>query len=72
MKQRIKSAVIGLLILGTVIFFYGTPVLNLAISVIAILAVDELIAAAGYTKNRPLSYAALLFAGLIPFFGPCF
>ena len=72
MKQRIKSAVIGLLILGTVIFFYGTPVLNLAISVIAILAVDELIAAAGYTKNRPLSYAALLFAGLIPFFGPFF
>lgn len=72
MKQRFTSAVVGLLILGVVIFFYSTVVLNLAVSVIAVMAVDELIAAAGYTRNRPLSFAALLFAGLIPFFGTFF
>ena len=68
MKQRLLSSVVGLSILFTVFAFFDTVVLNVAVAIVIVLALDELIAAAGYQRNLKLKATALAFGGLIPFF----
>ena len=68
MKQRIISAMVGLVILFSALSMYETAVPNIAISLIAFAAVWELLNAAGCTKNKPLSTVSLIFSASIPFF----
>lgn len=68
MKQRLISACIGLLVLFTVLAFFDTIVLNIAISIISMLGVYELLAATGCWVNRKVSLLSMLFCAFIPFF----
>lgn len=68
MKVRIISSLGGLGILFAVLSFYDTIVFNIALSVIAVLAVDEMLEASGIIRNLPLSATAFVFAGIIPFY----
>ncbi len=67
MKQRVISACIGLVLLAAVLAFFETPVFNAAISVIVMLAVYEVLQAAGCAKNRALLAVSCLYSGSIPF-----
>ena len=67
MKQRVISACIGLIILAAVLAFFETPVFNAAVALIVILAVYEVLHAAGCTKNRVLLAVSCLYSGSIPF-----
>lgn len=68
MKQRILTAVIGISLLLVVLFFYQIWVFNAALAMAAVIAVFEVLQAAGLTKNRPLTAVCLLFAALVAFF----
>ncbi|WP_195276436.1 phosphatidate cytidylyltransferase [Anaerotruncus rubiinfantis] len=68
MKQRIISSAIGLVVLFLVLVLFETAVLNVAIMLIALIAVYELLAATGCWKaNRLFSAVALVFSAVIPF-----
>ncbi|MCI8624606.1 MAG: phosphatidate cytidylyltransferase [Provencibacterium sp.] len=67
MKQRVISACIGLVILAVVLAFFETPVFNVAVALIIVLAVYEVLHAAGCAENRALLAAACLYSGVIPF-----
>lgn len=67
MKVRVVSSLVGLVILGVVIAFLDTLVLNAAIGVIVILAVVELMNATGAGKFKSLTTMSLLMAVVIPF-----
>ncbi|MEG2144277.1 MAG: hypothetical protein RRY40_02990, partial [Oscillospiraceae bacterium] len=67
MKQRVISALIGLAILAIVILNFNTLVLNIAVALIIIIAIDELLSASDCKKNRALYFTALCFGGAIPF-----
>ncbi len=68
MKQRIISACVGLCVLVLVLAYFNTWVLNLAISVISVIAVWEVLDIAQRHRNRVLTVAALVFSVLLPFF----
>lgn len=68
MKQRLLTAAIGLTLLLVIMFFFHTWIFNIAIALVAGIAVWELLQAAGYSKNKLLSALSLLFAVLVPFF----
>ncbi len=72
MKERLISASVGLAILWGVLYLYDTVALNVAIAVISIMAMNEMLEAAGYMKNAPLWIAAFGFTVLIPFLGTSF
>ena len=67
MAKRIASAAVGLVLLAVILAFYETVLLNIAISVISVLAVYELFTATGYIKQKLLSVVCLAYAGLFPF-----
>lgn len=67
MKQRILSSVIGLLLLFAALALFSTIVPNIAIALIAALAVWELLHATGCTKNKALCVLSILFSALVPF-----
>lgn len=67
MKQRIFSAAVGLVILFTVIWMFETIAVNIAVSIIIILAIDELISAAGYRDNLALKCTCIAFGAMLPF-----
>lgn len=67
MKQRIISSAAGLVILAIVFALFDTIVLNVAVSVIIVIALNEFITAAGQ-KKLPTSYVAMAFGLIIPFF----
>ena len=68
MKQRVISALIGLVLLAIVLAFYSTVVPNIALSLVACMAVGELLHACGYLKDRVLCGICLAFTALIPLF----
>lgn len=68
MKQRILTAVIGISLLLVVLFFYQIWVFNAAIALAAVIAVFEVLQAAGLRKNKLLLAVCLLFAAFVPFF----
>ena len=67
MKIRVISAVAGLVILAIVFSLFETVVLNIAVAVIIVMALYELIHAAGQ-ERLPTSYVAMAFGFVIPFF----
>lgn len=67
MKQRVLSALIGLVLFFTILAFFDTIVPNIAIALIAGLAIWELLNAAGCTKNRYLSVLSIAFGFAVPF-----
>ncbi|NMA79713.1 MAG: phosphatidate cytidylyltransferase [Clostridiales bacterium] len=67
MAKRVISAFVGLVILGIVLMFYNTIVLNIAISLIAVIATYELLLATKYFDNKPISVVSLLFVATVPF-----
>ncbi len=68
MKTRIVSALVGLVVLGAILFFYNTIVVNIAISILILIAVDELLSATGIKKNLGLSLVAFFLGGILPFY----
>lgn len=67
MKQRIISSAVGLVILGVVFALFDTIVLNIAVAIIIVMALYEMITAAGQNRS-PISYVAMVFGATIPFF----
>lgn len=67
MKQRMISAGIGLVVLAAVLAFFETLVFNAAVALIVVLAVYELLQAAGCAKNRALLAVSCLYSGSVPF-----
>lgn len=67
MKTRLISSAVGLGILAVVITFYNTLALNAVIGLIAMIAVFELLGAAGVRRNRGLMVLTLMLAACMPF-----
>lgn len=67
MKQRIISAAIGLVVLAVVLVFFETYLLNLAISVIAVMAIYEFTAATEINQNKLLAGISYVAAATVPF-----
>lgn len=67
MKVRLISAGCGLAILIFVFALFNTIVANLVISLIAMLAVFELLKATNCFQNKCCGLCAVIFAGVIPF-----
>ena len=68
MKQRIITAMIGLVILAVVVLGFETLLLNIVISVISLMAFLELMNAAGYLKYRALVIVSGIYTVVYPFF----
>ncbi|MGN0629188.1 MAG: phosphatidate cytidylyltransferase [Oscillospiraceae bacterium] len=62
MKIRIISAAVGLILLAAVICFFETPVLDIAVALLSVIAVHELIHAAGLSKKMLFEAVCLIFA----------
>lgn len=62
MKTRVISAVVGLVLLGAVLCFFETAVFDIAIAALSVIAVYEMINAAGLLKNKIFSGVCLVFA----------
>ena len=67
MKQRLISAAIGLVVLAAVLAFFNTPVLNIVVALVAAIAVNELLYAAGCTKFKILTAICTVMSFVIPF-----
>lgn len=67
MRQRVISAIIGLLLFIAVMALFGTIVPNIAIALLAGMAVWELLNATGCAKNKLLCLLSLAFAVAVPF-----
>lgn len=67
MKQRVISALIGLVILVIVIFFYNTLIFNATMALIALLATYELLNATKLIKYKGLALLGAGFSLLLPF-----
>lgn len=68
MKQRLISALFGLIILFIVLFLYQTLVFNIAVAGIAALAVFEILHSTGYVKNKFVLCIAILYGAAMPFY----
>lgn len=67
MKQRILTAAVALIILVCVLFWLHTPVFNVAIALIGVMAAYELLLATKYVENSLLSGVSLVFVAIAPF-----
>ena len=67
MKQRVVSAMVGLVILAVVIAFLHTYIFNIVIAAIAVIAVVELLRATKTDRYRDLMVFSVMFALLISF-----
>ena len=61
MKTRIISAAVGLVLLGVVLYFFNTPVLDVAVALLSAVAIHEFVHAAGLSKHRWLEGVCLIF-----------
>lgn len=68
MKQRIITAAVGLALLLIVLLFLNTPIFNIAVALLACMAVFEILSSAKYVSHKLLTAACLLFAAGVPFF----
>ncbi|WP_296628529.1 phosphatidate cytidylyltransferase [uncultured Negativibacillus sp.] len=67
MKTRVLSAVVGIILLIIVLNFFETPILNIAIMVIALIAMHEFLTATRISHNRLLSAVAYFMAAVFPY-----
>ncbi len=68
MKQRIITALVGLVVLGAVLAFYETIVLDAVVAVLILLAVYELLHACGCLAHRAFTGFLMLSAVAVPLF----
>lgn len=68
MKQRIISALAGLVLLAVILFMYDTLVFNIAVTAVAVMAVYEVLCATKYVKNKTLAVMCILFSAFVPWF----
>jgi len=68
MRQRIISAALGIPLVIVVLFFYQTPLLNIAMASVALMAIYEVFVATKYIENRGITIVSFVYAALIPFF----
>lgn len=68
MKQRLISAAIGIPIAIIVLFFYQTPLLNIAMAAVTLTAVYEVLVATKYLSNWGLAFICFVFAAYVPFY----
>jgi phosphatidate cytidylyltransferase len=68
MKTRIISAVIGLPILGVLLFFYDTIAFNIAIALVCVIGVYEMLHSTKYVSNLAILIVSLIYAAAVPFF----
>jgi len=69
MKQRVISALIGLLVLGAIFALINTRVLNIVIAAVSVMALFEMLRAAGCLENRWLAGLSFFMAAVIPLSG---
>jgi phosphatidate cytidylyltransferase len=69
MKQRVISSLVGLCLLGGVLLIIDTPVFNLFVAALSIIALYEMLRAIGCLKNRGLAALSFLLALGISFAG---
>ncbi len=67
MKVRIISGIVGVLVLLPVLYFSGTVVLPIALSLLSAVASVELLSAIGMRQKRQFLVPALCFSLLLPF-----
>lgn len=65
-KTRIISGTLCVVVLAAILCFYQTLVLEAAISVLAAVAVYELLSADGFKEHKPFLITAVITAALIP------
>ena len=61
MKTRIISAAVGLALLGIVMYFFNTPVLDVAVALLSAVSVHEFVHAAGLSEHKLLETVCLIF-----------
>lgn len=64
MKTRIISALVGLVLLGAVLFLFETAVLDVAVAALSVMGVYEMINAIGLSKNKIFTGVCTVFAAL--------
>ena len=64
MKTRIISALVGLVLLGAVLFLFETAVLDVAVAALSVMGVYEMINAIGLSKNKIFTGVCAVFAAL--------
>lgn len=67
MKQRIITAMVGLVLLSACMLFFNTIFFNIIIAIIALIAVFEVLAAANLIKYRLLCLICVLITASTPF-----
>ena len=67
MKTRILSAAVGIVLLIVVLSFFQTPILNVAIMLISLIAIHEFLTATKISHNKLLSLVAFVVAAVFPF-----
>ena len=67
MKTRILSAAVGIVLLIVVLSFFQTPILNVAIMLISLIAMHEFLTATKISHNKLLSLIAFVVAAVFPF-----
>jgi phosphatidate cytidylyltransferase len=68
-KKRVLSAAAGLVILFTVFFLFDTFLLNIAVSIIAVMTLGEALIAAGIRKGSSLHIAGIIYGAVLPLMG---
>lgn len=68
MKQRLLTSAVGLVLLFVVLFCFHTWIFHIAISLVAGLAVLEVLQTIGYTKHKMLVTISLVFTFAVSFF----
>ena len=66
-KQRVLSAIVGLLVLAVVLSLFHTVVLNIAVSIVGVIAVWEFFHATKIDRNKALMLIGCAVAAVIPF-----
>ena len=67
MKTRVLSAVVGIILLIIVLNFFETPILNIAIMVMALIAMHEFVTGSRLRHNRLLAAVAYFMAAVFPY-----
>lgn len=62
MKIRIISSIVGIILLGIVVYFFNTMVLDIAVALLSAIATHELINCVGLSKNKPFEILCLFFS----------
>ncbi len=68
MKKRLITAAVGIAFFIVILFFSGGIVLNIAVSILSVIAIWEIFVATKYINNIPLLVVNMVFAFAVPFF----